>query len=87
MTLDAKLFYMLRHEDAGGISGTGVVAVGCVFPNGRIVFQWVTYRTSMEFYDTMDNLIEVHGHEGKTEIIFGCPSDKPKKPRKKKSNG
>jgi len=87
MTLQVRPFYLFRHEDAGGISGTGVVAVGVIFPNGRIVFQWVTYRTSMEFYDTMENLIEVHGHEGKTEVIYGNPGDKPKKPRKKKSDG
>lgn len=84
MALKVKPFYLLRHEDANGLSGTGVVAVGCQFPNGRIVFQWVTYRSSMEIYDSLENLIEIHGHEGKTEVIFGeCPQ--PKAESKKRS--
>jgi hypothetical protein len=35
----------------------------------------------------MDNLLEIHGHGGKTELIFGNPPDpnvKPKQSRKKK---
>lgn len=87
MSLKVKTFYLLRHEDMSGLSGTGVVAVGAIFPNGRIVFQWTTYRSSMEIYDSVDNLVEIHGHNGKTEIIYGdppSPDDKPKRTRKKK---
>jgi hypothetical protein len=84
MALKVKPFYLYRHEDLNGLSGTGVVAVGCQFPNGRIVFQWVTYRSSMEIYDSLENLIEIHGHEGKTEVVFGeCPTDKTETKTKK----
>lgn len=89
MALKIKPFYLLRHEDANGISGTGVVALGSQFPNGKIVFQWVTYRSSMEIYESMENLVEIHGHEGRTEVIFGdppSPDEKPKKSRKKKDD-
>lgn len=90
MALKVKPLYLLRHEDQSGLSGTGVVAVGCQFPNGRIVFQWVSYRSSIEIYDSLENLIEIHGHEGKTEVVFGdCPSPNKdienKKPRKGRS--
>jgi hypothetical protein len=87
MSLCGKPFYLNRHSDPSGLSGTGIVAVGFVFPNGRIIFQWVTYRSSMEFYDTMDNLLEIHGHGGSTEVVFGNPPDptlKLKKTKKKK---
>ena len=84
MTLRVKPFYLYRHEDASGLSGVGVVAVGAVFPNGQVVFQWVTYRSSMEIYASMDNLTEVHGHGGKTEVIYGEPSEKHLKVGKKK---
>ena len=88
MSLKVKTFYLLRHEDINGLSGVGPVAVGVVFPNGQVVFQWTTYRNSIEIYSSIENLIEIHGHEGKTEVIFGCPpspDDKPKKVRKKKN--
>lgn len=87
MSLCGKPFYLLRHEDLSGLSGIGVVAVGFVFPNGKIVFQWTTYRSSMEIYENIENLLEIHGHNGKTEVIFGNPPDpnvKPKKTRKKR---
>ena len=85
MSLRVKAFYLYRHEDISGLSGTGVVAVGCQFPNGRVVFQWCTYRSSMEIYDSLENLIEIHGHNGATEVVFGdVPEAKLKKAKKKK---
>lgn len=87
MALKVKPFYLFRHEDASGLSGTGVVAVGAQFPDGQIVFQWVTYRSSMEIYRSLENLIEIHGHEGKTEVIFGdCPQPPVVVKKKAKKN-
>lgn len=88
MALKVKTFYLLRHKDVNGLSGTGPVVVGVIFPNGQVVFQWTSYRNSIEIYSSIENLIEIHGHEGDTEVIFGAPpspDDKPvKKTRKKK---
>ena len=86
MSLKVKPFYLLRHDDQSGISGTGIVAIGCQFPNGRIVMQWCSYRTSLEICDSLDNLIEIHGHNGKSEIVFGDPpstENKSKRTKKK----
>ena len=77
----------MRHEDAGGISGTGIVAVGALWPDGRVTMQWTSYRKSFEIHDTIESLIEIHGHGGKTEVVYGNPPDpnaKPKRSRKKK---
>lgn len=84
MSLKIKNFYLLRHTDPSGISGTGIVALGVVFPNGQVVFQWVTYRNSIEIYSSMENLIEIHGHSGNTEVVYGLPpcQEEHKKPRK-----
>jgi hypothetical protein len=87
VSLSIRPFYMFRHEDQSGISGTGIVATGVQFPNGRVVLQWCSYRNSLEVHDSITNLEEIHGHAGKTEIIFGNPPDPnapPKKSRKKK---
>jgi hypothetical protein len=75
MTLTVKPFYLLRNEDVSGISGTGVIGVGVVFPNGRVVFQWCSYRSSLEIVDSVDNLMEIHSHGGKTELIYGNPPE------------
>ena len=85
MSLQVKPFYLLRHEDISGLSGTGVVALGVEFPNGKAVMQWVSYRTSLEICESVVNIEEIHGHGGKTEVIFGNPpAPCPPKSKKKK---
>jgi hypothetical protein len=90
MSLVIKPFYLLRHEDSSGISGVGIVAVGVIYPNGKAHIQWTSYRSSFEQHDSIESLMDIHGHAGKTEVVYGPPYDpaaKVKKPRKKKSNG
>jgi hypothetical protein len=68
-----KCFYLYRKEDEIGVSGTGVVAVGVEFPSGQVLLEWVSKRTdegSLARYETMDGMMEVHGHGGKTELRF-----------------
>ena len=36
----SKLFQLKRNIDNSGISGTGIVAEGVVFPNGKVVVCW-----------------------------------------------
>ncbi|MDY6770006.1 MAG: hypothetical protein SVU88_03465 [Candidatus Nanohaloarchaea archaeon] len=63
-----RRFKLVRHEDESGVSGTGVVAYGCVFPNGRAALTWDTEPTSTAWYDSIEELEEIHGHDGKTEV-------------------
>jgi hypothetical protein len=89
LSLKVKPFYMLRHTDVNGLSGTGVVAVGVVWPNGRVSMQWTSIRSSIENHDCMESIQELHGHNGNSEFIFGDPpngDEKPKRSRKKKSD-
>lgn len=85
MSLQVRPFYLLRHEDASGISGVGVVGVGCVFPNNEVVFQWASYRSSLEIHHSLENFEEIHGHGGKTEVVFGKVPDSLKQTKKKKT--
>jgi len=86
LSLKVKPFYMKRNVDINGLSGTGVVAVGVMWPNGRVTICWTSIKSSTENHDSMENLIELHGHAGNTEFIFGDPpDDKPKRSRKKKN--
>jgi hypothetical protein len=91
LSLNVKVFHLFRHTDVNGLSGTGVVAVGVVYPNGKAHMQWVSFKSSFEMHDSVEALIDIHGHHGATELIWGNPlppEEKPiKKARKKKADG
>src|SRR3990167_8446335 len=65
-----ETFVLRRLEDESGISGTGYVAEGVQFSNGKCVLAWVTEHQSIAVYDSMDELLAVHGHGGKTIIVW-----------------
>lgn len=69
-------FQLHRHEDETGVSGTGIVADGCVFEDGTCVVRWRTATASTTVFEPKDGksgterMLEVHGHGGKTELVF-----------------
>lgn len=84
-----KEFYLQRIEDETGISGTGVVARGVVFPSGVAVLEWQTFHSSIAHYKNIGDVEAIHGHNGKTLVVMGPPpmpqvEQKPKRSRKKK---
>jgi hypothetical protein len=48
------------------MSGTGVVADGIHFQNGVSILCWRVRPNSIGIFQSMDELIEVHGHGGRT---------------------
>ncbi len=67
-------FFLSRTEDESGVSGTGHVADGVRFSNGKTVLCWTTSNTSVAVYDDMATMIAIHGHGGKTVVEW---IDKP----------
>lgn len=65
-----KLFHLQRDVDVTGISGSGRVAEGVVFSNGWVALTWLTEHTSVVFYPSLDDVYAIHGHEGKTRVVF-----------------
>lgn len=63
-----KPFYLFRHEDESGVSGTGVVALGVQLPTGRCILEWTVAPHTMGFYESLEDVTLVHGHDGKTEV-------------------
>lgn len=64
-----RTFKLKRNEDVSGVSGLGHVAVGCQFPTGRIVLEWLPGQVdvrSLGIYANLDECLQVHGHEGRT---------------------
>lgn len=65
-----RLFALDRDVDAGGVSGTGRVAVGAWFSSGKCVLHWLSEVASIGVYDTLDDLVRIHGHKGQTRLVW-----------------
>jgi hypothetical protein len=63
-----RTFKMIRIEDESGVSGTGHVAQGVEFDNGKCALAWLTAVSSVALYDNIEDLEKIHGHDGKTII-------------------
>jgi hypothetical protein len=63
-------FLLERTEDVNGLSGTGVVAEGIEFSNRWCILNWLVYPYSDFWYPTYQDIQEIHGHEGKTKLIW-----------------
>jgi hypothetical protein len=74
-----RFFELHRAEDKSGVSGTGIVAEGVVFWNGKCALAWKTKYTSVAIYDDIETLEKIHGHDGKTQVVFP-PVDKAEAP-------
>lgn len=58
----------MRTEDISGVSGTGVIAEGCQFHTGECMLVWFGKIHTTNRYDSIEDLIAIHGHEGRTYI-------------------
>ena len=65
-----RIFHLQRDEDETGKSGTGIVAQGVIFDNGWVGMTWLTQHTSVVFYPSVETLEEIHGHGGKTRVVY-----------------
>jgi hypothetical protein len=64
-----KLFHFYRIQDQSGVSGTGPVVEGVQFSNGWCALRWISQRSSVAFYQSIEDVKAIHGHGGQTEII------------------
>lgn len=66
-----RRFVLRRIEDETGLSGTGDVAWGVLFPDGVAVTRWcVTDVRQTCVWKSLADVEYVHGHGGKTELVF-----------------
>lgn len=67
-------FLLVRTEDETGVSGEGIVAEGVQFTNGQCVMSWLTEFTSVAVYPNAEEIVKIHGHDGRTTISW-CTDD------------
>jgi len=65
-----RTFHLNRAVDETGVSGTGRVAQGVVFDDGTCVLRWLTETPGTTVFADIDALMAVHGHDGKTEVVY-----------------
>jgi hypothetical protein len=63
-----RRFNLRRVEDETGISGVGIVTEGVQFTDGSCAMRWVTETSSVCFYKSIEDVISIHGHGGKTQV-------------------
>lgn len=64
-----RRFHLTRTIDDTGVSGTGLVAEGIQYRDGRCAMRWcVNPARSTTIYDNTNELITIHGHDGHTTI-------------------
>ncbi|WP_237773040.1 hypothetical protein [Streptomyces luteocolor] len=66
----ARPFHLQRDHDVSGVSGTGIVAHGVLWPDGTASVRWAGPRPSIVFWDSIDDALAVHGHGGHTRLVF-----------------
>lgn len=69
-----RRFILLRVEDVSGSSGTGKVAEGVVASNGWAI---VVFADSFKFFPSVEKLMDVHSHEGRTRLHYMDAEHKP----------
>jgi len=65
-----KRFYLVRYEDESGVSGVGVIAEGILFSNWMCILNWLTEHRSQGIYRNPDEMMAIHGHDGRTVLVF-----------------
>lgn len=63
-----RRFELIRHVDVSGVSGTGPVAEGIEFSGGAVALRWTSTKPCTAVWDSIDDLLSVHGHDGATEV-------------------
>lgn len=65
-----RRFHLHREEDVSGVSGTGKVAEGVEFSGGKCAIMFLSHLVGIELWDNVHAMIGVHGHNGKTKIVW-----------------
>ena len=65
-----KNFHLNRTVDDSGISGTGIIAEGSVLSNGKCIVSWLSRTSSVEIWNSVEDMMKIHGHGDHTQIKF-----------------
>lgn len=67
---DPRRFVLERDTDETGVSGVGTVAWGVAFPDGAAVTRWNAAIAQTCAWQSIADVVAVHGHGGRTRIVW-----------------
>jgi hypothetical protein len=67
---DPQLFTLERDVDVSHVSGTGTVADGVLWPTGMVAICWRGECSSVSVWQSLDDAMKIHGHNGNTRAVF-----------------
>lgn len=67
---DVRNFELHRDVDVSNVSGTGVIAEGVVFSDGRGALHWLGEMPMTTEFANVDWVVKVHGHGGLTRLVW-----------------
>lgn len=65
-----RVFDLIRRVDKSNVSGTGRVAEGFEFQDGRVALRWLGRGASTNLYDSIDDVKFKHGYGGATQVVY-----------------
>lgn len=65
-----RRFQLERDVDETGISGTGLVAWGVLFPDGKVITRWNGLIAQVSVWESIEDVRAVHGHNGLTRVVW-----------------
>lgn len=69
-TPPGRCFDLMRAHDGSKVSGTGRVAEGFEFENGKVALCWLGQFASVNVYDSIEHVRAIHGHGGSTQVVY-----------------
>lgn len=85
--MTARRFELHRHKDVSGVSGVGVVAEGVQFHDKQVVVSWFGKHHCISVWPSIKDVKAIHGHEGKTEVVWLDPEPKRKRTKRTRNSG
>ncbi|MCT9932427.1 hypothetical protein N5079_19690 [Planotetraspora sp. A-T 1434] len=79
---EPRRFQLHRDQDISGVSGTGIVADGVLWPDGTADLRWRGPRPSAVHWDRLDDAEAIHGHNGATRFVWLDTASAPDAERK-----
>ena len=74
-----RIFHLQRDLDITGVSGSGRVADGVLWPDGTVTVRWRGDKPSTAMWGSLEHAQAVHGHGGATRIVFDDEVTVPEK--------
>ncbi len=71
--IQPRRFHLQRNVDIAGMSGTGRVADGVLWPDGTVSVRWRGERPSTVHWGRLADAEAIHGHGGATVIVWDDP--------------